>query len=232
MEWCTPMLRRNLTCYERDLENISLGSRAVAKQPGIWVRDRFGFPPEEAAVGFSWVFLRRQGNPWDWWKDNGMSIQPLWRSPQGPALSDLQSLEAAWSWAPNMSGRRHGAWDHPGGICRYLKILVSLGWLHRSWSPKVFHPCTFFTLFPGLSINIHSYLPRFHGISTSSASPKSFQVSEACVFRATTHHSDGVDIHLKLTVQGGEDLDFERFLGLGSFINFIMDVSWFIHLSV
>lgn len=66
MEWCTPMLRRNLTCYERDLENISLGSRAVAKQPGIWVRDRFGFPPEEAAVGFSWVFLRRQGNPWDW----------------------------------------------------------------------------------------------------------------------------------------------------------------------
>ena len=28
------------------------------------------------------------------------------------------------------------------------------------------------------------------------------QVSEACVFRATTHHSDGVDIHLKLTVQG------------------------------
>ena len=59
MEWCTPILRRNLTCYERDLENhmnhISLGSRAVAKQPGIWVRDRFGFPPEEAAVGLSCV---------------------------------------------------------------------------------------------------------------------------------------------------------------------------------
>jgi len=30
------------------------------------------------------------------------------------------------------------------------------------------------------------------------------QVSEACIFRATTHHSDGVDIRLKLTMETAE----------------------------
>ena len=30
------------------------------------------------------------------------------------------------------------------------------------------------------------------------------QVSEACIFRATTHHSDGVDIRLKLIMEAAE----------------------------
>jgi hypothetical protein len=82
----------------------------------------------------------------------------------------------------------------------------------------------FFLVYPSTSTRICQDFMAFPPVRLAAASPKNFQVSEACVFRATTHHSDGVDIHLKLTGQGGED-HFERFWAWDILGSFIMDVS-------